>query len=50
MPEEPRPADTDNNLLRKIAVALGATGENIPRPGDTNNKLLQKILHTLKGI
>lgn len=49
MPEEPRPADNDNNLLRKIAEALGASGENEPRPGDTKNNLLRKILETLIG-
>lgn len=49
MTAESQPGDTDNNLLWKIAIALGAAGDNYPQPGDTNNNLLRKILNTIRN-
>jgi len=40
-----RPADTDNDILRKILVQYGG----FPRPGDFDNSLYRKILTQLGG-
>jgi len=45
-----QPGDSNNNLLWKIAVALGAAGRNYPQPGDLRSNLLRKILNTLRGL